>query len=78
MKSQIVATLLLMLSMTIVVYFLVTSLGDLALKEDELRKHVGEEVIIQGDTLVITSYSLLNNEYTLSNGIVISAYFLKQ
>lgn len=78
MKSQIVNTLLFMFCLTIAVYFLVTSLGNLALKEDELRKHVGEEVIIQGDTLIITNYSLRNNEYTLNNGTVISADFIKK
>lgn len=78
MKLQILPGLLVMSCMTIAVYFLVTSLSDLELKEQELKKHVGEEVIIQGDTLVITSYSLWNNEYTLSNGTVISTDFIKK
>lgn len=35
---------------------------------DRGESHIGEEYIIRGDTLIITDYSILGRNYTLSNG----------
>ncbi len=44
--------------------------------QDEMKINVGKEVIIEGDTLVITNYSTWNGEYYLNNGVTISKEFL--
>jgi hypothetical protein len=41
-------------------------------KEAEIKKHLGETIVINKDTLLITDYSFLNSTYKLSNGSEIS------
>lgn len=40
--------------------------------ESKLKQHLGEKIVIQGDTLVIVDYSTLSETLTLSNGTIIS------
>lgn len=44
----------------------------------EMKAHIGEEVVLGSDTLIITTYSIWNNEYYLSNGATISKEFLNK
>lgn len=38
---------------------------------DVYKKALGEEIVIKHDTLVIVDFSIINNSFTLSNGVVI-------
>ena len=41
----------------------------------EMKQCIGEKVIIDKDTFTITNYKVLDAEFTLNNGAVISKYF---
>lgn len=40
--------------------------------ENSIKKEVGKKVILEKDTLTIIDYSILNDTYTLSNGVKVS------
>lgn len=44
----------------------------------EMKVHIGEEVILGSDTLIITTYSIWTDEYYLSNGATINKEFLNK
>ena len=67
--SVIIAATLLLGLLTTCNYLLIS-------KDKEMKTHIGEEVIIKNDTLIIISYSFFNEEYDLDNGSRISAEFL--
>lgn len=46
--------------------------------EKEIKSYVGTKVEVAGDTLTILDYSLLEENYTLSNGVKVSYEFIKQ
>lgn len=48
---------------------------ELDAKTTNIINQVGKKVIINKDTLLIMDYSLLNQNYTLSNGVKISFEF---
>jgi len=70
-----ISTFLLLIS---VLFFTLRTMG-LAIREknEEIKELVGKQVIIQKDTLVVIDYSLLDNTYTLSNGIDYDIDFVK-
>jgi len=39
---------------------------------DTMKSHVGDEIVLIGDTLIVTNYSAWDNEYTLSNGTTVA------
>ena len=41
-------------------------------KESEYKSMIGKSVVIKSDTLMIMDYSMINNNYTLSDGRKIS------
>ena len=45
-----------------------------AIDEEKVEKSeiVGEDVVINGDTLVVVDYKMWNEKYVLSNGVEIS------
>ena len=40
---------------------------------DKMKENVGKKVIIKNDTLMIIDYSLINDNYTLEDGRIISS-----
>jgi len=51
---------------------------NLGMKDDQanMDKHLGERVVIDGDTSTIVGNDIFFDEYTLSNGTIISEEFL--
>jgi hypothetical protein len=45
--------------------------------ESTLEKHLGEEIIIQGDTLEVVDYSIFNEKLKLSNGTTMHYKMIK-
>lgn len=43
--------------------------------EEECKSLIGKEIILKKDTVIITDYSLIFDEYRLSNGAKISTEF---
>jgi len=43
----------------------------------EMKSHIGDTTIIKEDTLIIIDYSIIDDTYTLSNGIKINKSFIK-
>jgi len=55
------------------IFFLLTKMGKEHEKEvDKVKKYIGSKVVIDKDTLTILDYSMLNSNYTLSNGKEVS------
>lgn len=52
-----------------VILTIVNSYLDITSKRES---KIGEKVIFNGDTLQIIDYSLINNNYTLSNGRIVN------
>ena len=52
-----------------VILTIVNSFSDTVSK---YKSKLGEKVIFNGDTLQIIDYSLINNNYTLSNGRIVN------
>lgn len=46
-------------------------------EEAEYKANIGRTVVIGKDTFVVTSYSMLSNEYVLSNGTKVDKDFIK-
>ena len=46
-------------------------------RDKEMKSHVGENIIINNDTLTIIDYSFTDNNYTLGNGLKVSEAFLQ-
>lgn len=47
-------------------------------KTAEVKKFVGEKIVIDNDTLTIVDYSIIESSYTLSNGTKIAFDFAKK
>ena len=77
MKQTIFNLVLFIVGITAAVLFF-NNTKDKAIDIDaEMAKHVGDTIIIEGDTSVIVDYSLLNDTYTLYNGKVINKSLVK-
>ena len=46
--------------------------GSLDNLNSKMTKYIGSKIVIERDTLLIIDYSVLQNNYTLSNGTTIS------
>jgi len=77
MKTPLIGILFFFLFCSIFALMVTLIFSKIEEQETEMKSHVGEEIIIQNDTLIILSYSLLNEEYSLSNGATISAELIK-
>lgn len=65
-------TLLFIITVVIGICAIYRCLDESIKYEQEIRGYVGSQVAIQGDTLLVVSYSLLKGTYTLSNGVEVS------
>lgn len=45
---------------------------------EEMKEHLGDQVVIDSDTTTIVDYSIWGGEYTLSDGTTISKEFLNE
>jgi len=45
--------------------------------EAEYEEHVGEMIVIDSDTLIITGYDMLRENYTLSNGVEVTKSYVE-
>lgn len=57
------------------VYRLTVDFIDILDNDKRLKSVIGKSVILNKDTLVVTDYSLLKSEYTLSNGVTVAENF---
>jgi len=53
------------------IWFMMALVGMLSDRNSEQKSHIGEVYILEGDSLIITNWSLLDETYTLSNGVTI-------
>ena len=51
--------------------------GEINSIDDKYKPYVGEIIVISKDTLYILDYSILNENFTLSNGSVINLEYAK-
>ena len=60
-------------------YFVISTANEVWENESgALKELVGEEVILKGDTLLVTDYSTFNQTLTLDDGRVVSAELVKK
>lgn len=71
MIKSILATILTILS----IFILFKECKSISDDGKRLKEVVGKEIILNKDTLVITDYSLIKSEYTLSNGVTVAENF---
>lgn len=65
------------LMMSLFFYILIWGVDAITSIDNEAKTKIGQQVILNKDTLIIIDYSLWDNTYTLENGIVISQEFIK-
>ena len=44
----------------------------------KMESNIGEKVVLNGDTLMVTNYSVLDETYTLENGVEINCKLFKK
>jgi hypothetical protein len=73
-----IVLIILFILFVIVFVFTTEKIGD-SFKESRqnMEQFLGETVIIQKDTLIITDYSMIERNYNLSNGATISYEFVE-
>lgn len=64
--------------MLLTIFFLTFLFLFLNAQKSEIENRVGSKVILEKDTLMILDYSLINNNYKLSNGKEISFELAKK
>ena len=77
-KQALVAGFFLISIIVIMYFFLIAIDNDIDKKKDEYKKFVGERVVVDKDTLVITDYSLILGKFYLSNGTEISKEYAEK
>lgn len=61
----------------VVAYFLVKQLNHaIIVHESKVNEIIGSYVVYNGDTLQITNFNMLQNDFTLSNGVEVDAKLL--
>jgi hypothetical protein len=79
MKKMILVTIGLVILMSICFTFLTKSCESEFNKEKaKIEVNIGKRVVIEKDTLLITDYSILESNYTLSNGKKVSFELIKK
>jgi hypothetical protein len=58
------------------VYFISLTINAVVSAEEKVKSKVGSTVIIKKDTLIIIDYSMLKQNYTLSDGREVSFEFI--
>jgi len=58
-------------------YLINNSINTFSKFDSKIKSHIGNKVIIDKDTLMITDYSIIDENYTLSDGNKISFELLK-
>ena len=74
--KTLIAFIFLALMMSLFFYVLMWGVGEITSIDNKAKAKIGQQIILNKDTLIIIDYSLWNNTYTLENGIVISKEFL--
>jgi len=46
--------------------------------ETTMKENVGTKVVLEGDTLTITDYTIIGKTYTLSSGVKVSAEYVEK
>ena len=46
--------------------------------QNSYEKHIGETYVLEGDTLKVIDYSVINGTYTLSNGVEINKVLIEK
>ena len=64
------------LMMILFYYTLIWAADAIISIDNEAKEKIGQQVILNKDTLIIINYSLWDDTYTLENGIIISKEFL--
>jgi hypothetical protein len=78
MKKILTPIVLLFLLLTILLYFIEnTALRQVGNLENKYKAEVGRTVVLGKDTLTIVDYSILMENFTLSNGQKVSYSFVK-
>lgn len=69
-------------AVTLVLLFLVVkylfneSSTAIKVESEKYRVHVGDDYVLNGDTLIITDYSLFTETFTLSNGVEVNYHLV--
>ena len=64
------------LSLFLIIYLVKEARTMINTETNKYIEHVGEEYVLNSDTLIITDYSLLEESFTLSNGVKINYHLV--
>ena len=66
-----------LLALVVLIGLLTGKLGDIRGKNKvKYQQHVGKQLVIDGDTLTITDYSVMEESFYLSNGSKVNFYYV--
>lgn len=80
MKKVFILAIVMLVCITILSYIVVDATKEtykeLRSNDNNIKSNIGKTIIINKDTLIITDYSMLNSNYTLSNGTKVSFEYI--
>lgn len=67
-KAFVSMLVLLLILVVLLLFFLNMWANDVGKEKEKFEKHIGEQYILNKDTLIIVDYSMFKETFTLSNG----------
>ncbi len=79
MRKAIIAGAVLFCLMIVFLVFLMQGINSQYKNHiDKVQLNIGKKVILYKDTLLIINYSIIDNTYTLSNGVKVASELIEQ